>query len=56
MIYKFKSKATGDVIMLGPNGDQMLVLLGRELTPHLLQRGLQSIHPLVHVASLSRGI
>jgi len=29
MIYKFKSKATGDVIMLGPNGDQMLALLGR---------------------------
>jgi hypothetical protein len=30
MIYKFKSKATGDVIMLGPNGDQMLRLIGRE--------------------------
>ena len=30
MIYKFKSKATGDLIMLGPNGDQMLRLLGRE--------------------------
>ena len=30
MIYKFKSKATGDVIMLGPNGDQLLQLLGRE--------------------------
>ena len=30
MIYKFKSKATGDVIMLGPNGDQLLRLLGRE--------------------------
>jgi hypothetical protein len=30
MIYKFKSKATGDTIMLGPNGDQMLRLLGRE--------------------------
>ncbi len=30
MIYKFKSKATGDVIMLGPNGDQMLRILGRE--------------------------
>ena len=30
MIYKFKSKAAGDVIMLGPNGDQMLRLLGRE--------------------------
>lgn len=33
MIYKFKSKASGDVIMLGPNGDQMLRLLGREPAP-----------------------
>jgi hypothetical protein len=33
MIYKFKSKATGDVIMLGPNGDQLLQLLGREPEP-----------------------
>lgn len=30
MIYKFKSKATGDLIMLGPHGNQMLALLGRE--------------------------
>jgi len=30
MIYKFRSKATGDVIMLGPNGDHMLRLIGRE--------------------------
>lgn len=30
MIYKFRCKAAGDVIMLGPNGDQMLRLLGRE--------------------------
>jgi hypothetical protein len=30
MIYKFKSKASGDVIMLGPNGDAMLRILGRE--------------------------
>lgn len=29
MIYKFRSKATGDVIMLGPNGDHLLSLLGR---------------------------
>ena len=33
MIYKFKSKACGDVIMLGPNGDQMLRLIGREPSP-----------------------
>ena len=33
MIYKFKSKATGDVIMLGPNGDQILRVMGREPAP-----------------------
>ncbi len=30
MIYKFKSAATGDLIMLGPHGDLLLRLLGRE--------------------------
>jgi hypothetical protein len=30
MIYKFKSKAAGDVIMLAPNGDQVLRLIGKE--------------------------
>jgi Domain of unknown function (DUF1840) len=33
MIYIFKSKACGDVIMLGPQGDQLLRLLGREPSP-----------------------
>jgi hypothetical protein len=33
MIYRFKSKASGDVIMLGPNGDQVLRLIGREPAP-----------------------
>ncbi len=33
MIYKFKSKATGDVIMLGPNGDQLLRLVGHDVAP-----------------------
>jgi Domain of unknown function (DUF1840) len=33
MIYKFKSKATGDVIMLEANGDHLLRLLGREPAP-----------------------
>lgn len=31
MIYKFKSKAAADLIMLGPQGDELLRLLGREL-------------------------
>lgn len=30
MIYKFKSKAAGDTLMLGPQGDQLMVLIGRE--------------------------
>jgi hypothetical protein len=30
MIYKFRSKAAGDVVMLGANGDQLLRALGRE--------------------------
>ena len=30
MIYKFKCKAAGDVIMLGPHGDALLRVLGRE--------------------------
>ena len=33
MIYKFKSKSAGDVLMMGPNGDQLLKLLGREPAP-----------------------
>jgi hypothetical protein len=30
MIYKFKSKATGDLVMLGPQGDRLMRLIGRE--------------------------
>lgn len=33
MVYKFKSQAAADVIMLKPNGDQMLSILGKESSP-----------------------
>ena len=33
MIYKFKSKAAGDVIMMGPNGDDVLHLIGKTPSP-----------------------
>ncbi len=33
MIYKFKSPATGDLVLLGPQGDAMLRLIGREPAP-----------------------
>lgn len=33
MIYKFKSKAAGDVIMMGPSGDEVLRLIGKSPAP-----------------------
>ena len=33
MIYKFKSKAAGDVIMMGPTGDDVLRLIGKSPSP-----------------------
>ncbi len=33
MLYKFKSKAAGDVIMTGPIGDRLMALLDREPAP-----------------------
>lgn len=30
MIYKFKSQAAGDVIMMGPAGDQVLRVIGKQ--------------------------
>lgn len=30
MLYKFKSKAGGDVIMLGPDGDRLMRIIGKE--------------------------
>ena len=33
MIYKFKSKAAGDVIMMGPAGDDVLRIIGKSPGP-----------------------
>jgi hypothetical protein len=33
MIYRFRSKATGDLVMMGPVGDRILRLMGREPAP-----------------------
>jgi Domain of unknown function (DUF1840) len=53
MIYKFKSAASGDIIMLGPNGDAMLRLLGREPTA----KGILEAHDLpAAVAALRAAI
>ena len=33
MIYKFKCKVAGDILMLGPNGDALMRIIGREPAP-----------------------
>lgn len=33
MLYKFKSKAAGDLIMLEPNGRQVLQIIGKDPSP-----------------------
>ena len=33
MLYKFKSKTTGDLIMLEPNGRRVLEIIGKEAGP-----------------------
>jgi hypothetical protein len=33
MLYKFKSKAGSDVLMMGPNGDEVLRLIGKAPAP-----------------------
>lgn len=33
MLYRFRSAACGDLIMLGPQGDRLLRLLGRDAAP-----------------------
>jgi len=33
MIYKFKCKAAGDILMMGPNGDALMRIIGREPAP-----------------------
>ena len=34
MLYKFKSRATADLIMLEPNGRQLLEIIGKSPEPH----------------------
>jgi len=33
MLYTFKSKAAADLIMLQPNGERILKIIGKDLTP-----------------------
>jgi hypothetical protein len=53
VIYKFKSKGAGDVIMLGPSGDQILRLMGREPAP----KGIIEVNDMPSaIAALERAV
>ena len=60
MIYKFKSKAGGDVLMLGPNGDALLRSLGREpaakgiIEPVAMPAAMQAIEQAVAADDAAR--
>lgn len=40
MLYKFKSKITGDVIMLQPNGRRVLEIIGKDTQPGTGDKGI----------------
>ena len=40
MLYKFKSKATGDVIMLQPNGQRVLEIIGKHSAAQPSSKGI----------------
>lgn len=40
MLYKFKSKATGDIIMLQPNGRRVLEIIGKDTQPGSGDQGI----------------
>lgn len=53
MLYKFKSKASGDLIMLEPNGRRMLQIVGKEPGP----QGIFQVHEMAGaIAALERAV
>ena len=40
MLYKFKSKTTGDVIMLQPNGRRVLEIIGKDMQSDSASKGI----------------
>lgn len=50
MLYKFKSKATADLIMLEPNGKQILRIIGKESAP----KGILEVVEMPHAIEALR--
>lgn len=53
MIYRFKSKATADLMMLGPHGEQVLRLIGKQpasqgiIEVHQMPAAIEALHQAV---------
>ncbi len=53
MLYKFKSKATGDLIMLEPRGKQVLKIIGKDpgpqgiILPNEMLAAIEALHAAV---------
>ena len=57
MLYKFKSKAAGDVIMLGPNGDPLAIEIERCKTPaHLRELIGKSLRIIAQARGPARAV
>jgi cyclopropane-fatty-acyl-phospholipid synthase len=56
MLYKFKSKATADLIMLEPNGRQVLKILGKDDADSLKKGILQSHEMPAAIVALEAAI
>ena len=60
MIYRFKSKADGDVIMMAPSGDSVLRIIGKEPAPqgiieaHALPAAMAAIEQAVAAEEAAR--
>ena len=60
-MYRFKSRADGDLIMMGPVGDQILRIVGREPAAHgiievaALPRAIAALEEAIAAAELARG-
>lgn len=60
MIYKFRSKAAGDTLMLGPQGEQFLRTMGREpaargiLEPAAMAAALQALQRAIDADDAAR--
>ena len=52
MLYKFKSKASGDLIMLEPNGRRMLEIIGKTPGP----QGIIEVHQMAAAVAALEGL